>query len=306
LKIRILNPLIIIDILSILLILVAFFIPSNLLRIILGIPFLIFSPGYVLICAILDKEGMDGIEKAGLSIVTSIALVGLIGFGLNYTASGITLEMILASIGFFVIVVSIIGLVRQSRSWRGLILAPEFRFITPAGLKNLFSNPVISILLVLIVVALGGLGYAAITSKASEKFTEFYILGLYGKAQDYPAEFITENGTVTQVVYDSEIEALPGTLGKVTLGLVNQQQQTASYSVKIKIDNETADFDYSGMIQRELKINDLQPGVKWEGEIGFAPHHTGDKQKVEFILYKDGETVPEDSLQLWIDVSGVP
>ena len=44
-----------------------------------------------------------------------------------------------------------------------------------------------------------------------------------------------------------------------------------------------------------------EQGEKWEGEIGFAPMHTGENQKVEFLLYKDGSTEAYNSLHLWIN-----
>ena len=55
-KIRVFNWILIVDILTILLILAIAFVPSSFLRIILGLPFLLFFPGYVLIEAILVGE----------------------------------------------------------------------------------------------------------------------------------------------------------------------------------------------------------------------------------------------------------
>ena len=42
----------------------------------------------------------------------------------------------------------------------------------------------------------------------------------------------------------------------------------------------------------------------WEGEIGFAPAHVGENQKVEFFLYKDGSADPEETVRLWVGVKG--
>ncbi|MCK4222104.1 MAG: DUF1616 domain-containing protein, partial [Dehalococcoidia bacterium] len=56
------------------------------LRIVLGLPFLLFSPGYALIAALFPKKGsLDGIERIALSFGLSIAVVPLIGLILNYT-----------------------------------------------------------------------------------------------------------------------------------------------------------------------------------------------------------------------------
>ncbi len=46
----------------------------------------------------------------------------------------------------------------------------------------------------------------------------------------------------------------------------------------------------------------LDHDEKWENEVGFVLQVVGDDQKVEFILYKNGEEEPYSSLHLWIDV----
>ena len=66
--------------------------PSNILRIILGIPFLLFFPGYALAAALFTKgRGMDAVERVALSFGLSIAVVPLIGLILKYTPWGIRL-----------------------------------------------------------------------------------------------------------------------------------------------------------------------------------------------------------------------
>ena len=61
------------------------------------------------------KEGIDGVERVALSFGMSIAITALIGFGLNYTTSGIRLEPVLYSIFCFIIVMSAIALIRQKK-----------------------------------------------------------------------------------------------------------------------------------------------------------------------------------------------
>jgi len=70
--------------------------PSNVLRIILGLPFLFFFPGYTLMAVLFTKkEGMGNIQRLILSFGISIAVVPLIGLILNYTPWGISLETVL-------------------------------------------------------------------------------------------------------------------------------------------------------------------------------------------------------------------
>ena len=66
--IRVKNELIPLNLLVIVLVTVIILFPSNILRIILGLPFLLFFPGYTLVAALFTrKEGMSSIERVALS-----------------------------------------------------------------------------------------------------------------------------------------------------------------------------------------------------------------------------------------------
>jgi len=96
------------------LILVTIFFPSNIVRIILGIPFLLFFPGYTLMAALFTrKEEISGIRRVALSFGLSIAVVPLIGLILNYTPWGIRLEPLLYSVVSFILITSIIAWLRR-------------------------------------------------------------------------------------------------------------------------------------------------------------------------------------------------
>jgi uncharacterized membrane protein len=59
------------------------------LWILFGLPFVLFVPGYVLIAALFPRaDDLDWIERIALSFGLSIAVVPLIGLGLNYTPGG--------------------------------------------------------------------------------------------------------------------------------------------------------------------------------------------------------------------------
>ena len=66
--IRVKDELIPLNLLVIVLVAVIILFPSNILRLILGLPFLLFFPGYTLVAALFTKkEGMGGIERVALS-----------------------------------------------------------------------------------------------------------------------------------------------------------------------------------------------------------------------------------------------
>ena len=139
-------------------------------------------------------------------------------------------------------------------------------------------NKALSILLIVVIVAiLGGIGYMLVMPKQGDKFTEFYILGPGGKAAGYPKE-----GTVGKPV-------------QLLMGIINHEHQTTDYHVEIKISGETVN---------QLTINSIDEDQKWEQVISFTPRVPGEKQKVEFYLYKNNEPQPyfKDPLRLYIDI----
>ena len=120
-----------IGILTVLLAVVIAFFPSTIARIILGLPFLLFFPGYTLIAALFPKkESLGGVERVALSLGLSIAVVPLIGLVLNFTPWGIRLDPILISLVVFIIAASGVAWYRREK------LAPEERFAVSAELKE--------------------------------------------------------------------------------------------------------------------------------------------------------------------------
>jgi len=132
-------------------------------------------------------------------------------------------------------------------------------------------------LIVAIVATLGSIIYLAVTPSEAEKFTEFYILGIEGKAEDYPKQ------------------AILGEPVDIVLGVVNHEYQPASYKVGIKID---------GIEAGEVNIGTLVHQQKWEEKVSFVPQLVGEGQGVDFYLYKNGEDEPylKEPLRLYIDV----
>jgi len=252
---------------------------TGVLRIIFGLCLILFFPGYTLLSALFPREGdLSGIERVALSFGLSIAVVPLVGLILNYTPWGIRLYPILIAITIFILAAAAIAWQWQRRLPSQERFEVTFTVALPqwAGMSNL--DKALSIgLVVAIVAALGCLGYVIANPKQGEKFTEFYILGPEGKAENYPQ----------QVTVGEE--------ARVILGIVNHEHQPLSYRVEIEI---------SGVKDKELRTGILAHEEKWEQEIGFAPSEVGLNQKVEFWLYKDEEPQPhlEQPLHLYVDV----
>jgi len=181
----------------------------------------------------------------------------------------------------------------------------NFSFPSLAGQSSV--DKVLSVVLVVAILgAIGTLSYVIATPKEGEKFTEFYILGLEGKADWYPTEFVMEGNKTILVRYRS-VEAFQEKgeeYGRVTLGIVNHEHEEASYRVEVRINGERVTVWLGEQEVEELGPIVLEHEETWERETGYAPTEIGEGQKVEFVLYKDGELYFEDeeSLHLWINV----
>ena len=263
-------------ILVISLIIIIIFVPSFVLRIILGLPFLLFFPGYSLILALFPKrDQIGGIERVALSFGLSIATVPLIGLILNYTPLGITLESTLYSITGFIFVISIIAWLRL----RGLDepdrFKIEFQAIQLGWTGNKWDKALSAVLVISILAAISVLGYVLATPKVGEKFTEFYVLGPGGEASGYPTEISV------------------GEEASVILGIVNHEQEETSYLIEIVI---------GGTSYNETSPLNLANDEKWENQVSFQVDKPGNDQKIEFLLFKDGQIDIYRSLHLWVDV----
>jgi len=119
------RDLILVNLLSSLLIAAIAFFPDSSLRIILGLPFILFFPGYMLICALFPrKKDLDGIERLALSMGLSIAVTSLMGLMLNYTPFGIRLYSVTFSLLLFMLLMSEVAVYRRKIIYSEDVFAP--------------------------------------------------------------------------------------------------------------------------------------------------------------------------------------
>jgi uncharacterized membrane protein len=152
-------------------------------RIILGLPLVLFLPGYALIAASFPrKDDLDGIERVALSFGLSIAITPLLGLALNYTPFGIRLTPILIVLSVFTIALAISACARRSRipgdDRFGVDVRAFFRSIGLFKSADTKINRILTLILIIsILLAITVTVYVILTPKEGEKFTEFYVLG---------------------------------------------------------------------------------------------------------------------------------
>jgi len=257
------------------------------LRIVLGLPFILFIPGYILIFALfptkkIDK-GIDIIERIALSFGLSIAVVPLIGLGLNYTSWGIRLEPILFSIFLFIIGVGAIAIYRWVKTNPNERFNISFNLSLPKSESRL-DQALTVILVISILIAVIALIYVIVIPKTGEKFTEFYILGSKGLADEYPTNLtVGENATIT-------------------MGVVNHEYETINYTIEIWIINQTIVYNESNdenetiynhmyfIDKIQTKLNHITVDIEeewkpqWEYNQTFNINRTGNF-KLAFLLF---------------------
>jgi len=271
------SDLLLLNIATILLALIVVFLHSNAIRIVVGLPVMLFIPGYTLIAALFPGRGGPGkMERVVLSLGFSIAVVSLIGIILNYTPAGISLYPALISLVFFIVVISLVAWYRRRRLAESnrIALSPGLALISWRGQK--FIDRVLSIIVIVAVLgAIGVLGYAIARPGVGERYTEFYALGQGDMAEGYPEQLTV------------------GEEAEVTIGIINHEHQEMRYRIEIIAD---------GVSSGEVGEVVLDHEEKHEVGVGFIPGRAGDKQKVEFLLYRSDQDEPYRGLHFRVDV----
>ena len=257
---------------------------STWIRTVLGLPMVLFFPGYALIAALFPKkDDLDEIERIALSFGLSIAVVPLLGLGLNYTPWGIRLIPILVTLVIFTLIMCVITIYRRSELPEGEVFSVPFAAFFASIHEEVFTKSesrvdriLTVILLISIIASVVMLVYVIVTPKQGEKFTEFYILGPGQMADDYPTEFILDDS------------------GTVIVGVVNHEYARINYTLAIVLDNESLTRNQAIM---------LAHNETWEQTVTYTPDRAGTDMKLQFLLYKEHNyTAPYRDLHLWIDV----
>jgi uncharacterized membrane protein len=256
---------------------------SSIVRTVLGIPMVLFIPGYVLIAALFPKNNdLDSIERIALSFGLSIAVIPLLGLILNYTPFGIRLIPILLTLCSYSIILIFVADYRRKQLSEDIQFSVRFDKIYKA-IESEINAPrnkidrILNIILVFsIIFAIGMLYYVITTPKIGEKFTEFYILGASGKADNYPTDLRVGSPTT------------------ILTGVVNHEYSYINYTVQIMLGNDI-------LLSQKMVLNNNDT---WEKNVSFIPVKVGYDEKLTLSLFKeDNFTVPYRELHLWVNVS---
>ncbi len=253
--------------------------PLPMLRLVLGLGFVLLVPGYTLQAALFPcRDDLGGAERLALSFGLSIAVIPPISLLLDALPWGIRLWPIVLSETLFITLCSSLALYRRGR----LPYSDRVSLELETDLRGWWAvqDRTQRLLLGTLAVALMGAAVAAAaivwTPRPDERLTEFYILGSEGLAETYPRQ------------------AVVGQPVTVTMGIANQEGVAAEYRVEI--------CDGGDLIG-QLGPIDLEAGESEEQLLTFVPRKAGTDVKVEFWLFRDNGVEPYRALHLWIDVT---
>jgi len=280
--------------------LVALF-PHNIVRQVLGLIFVLFLPGYAATAALFpENDQIDTIERVALSFGLSIAIVPLIGLGLNFTPWGIRLDPILASVSAFIIGVSLVAWYRRTR------LPTDERFAIVVNLELDFQGmPLVDKILtvgivVMLVASIVVLAWAITTPRVGERFTQLAILGPGGMATDYPRNLtVGHNATVLLSVKSFEHRTLDYTIAIVLTNVTDNSTAVTQWSVNWS--QEHALSPYQAVAQNFT----LQHLEYYNHTFSFNVNSTG-TWKLQFLLYLQGEPITQSAyreVHLWLNVT---
>lgn len=252
---------------------------NSILRIIMGIPTVLFIPGYVLVAALFPKrDDLYGVERMALSLIMSIVVVSLLGLLLNFTL-GIDLVPIVVTLCLLEIITIFIAIYRRER----LSVDEKFSISFHKIYENMISglhpktktDGLLTMILIFSLVVLAGTIYFSFTTpKIGEKFTEFYVLNSSARTDNF----------LTNLKVDHSYDYL--------IGIVNYEHEPIDYTVEVVLDKNVLASD-------NLTLNYEET---WENNVTFVPDKEGTNMQLEFWLFRNNDfKEPYRKLYLWVN-----
>ncbi|WP_332899997.1 DUF1616 domain-containing protein [Haladaptatus sp. CMSO5] len=297
---------------------------SGTLRILVGLPLILVLPGYAMISALYpgripeegthDRDdpkkglrklpsnyGMSPVERIGLSIVASLALVPFVVFVLNFVWA-LEVTPILLGVSALTLLLAVVALVLR------LLLPAERQYRPSFGMRtdsashtgSLGSSrsklPTILLAVSLLLVAASA-GFAATVPPQSEEFSALYYASVpTGQSEEAPGPFAA------------------GQPADVPIGINNHEGEEVTYTVVGELQRvEQADngelqvVEEEELVRQEITVADGENATQ---NVTVEPTLTGGNLRMAFYLYKGD--VPENpsadnayrSIHRWVTVNG--
>jgi uncharacterized membrane protein len=281
---------------------------SGPIRILLGMPLLLFLPGYAFIAVLypdapdreypsFDEEatyrgrqvlpggGLEGVERFALSVIASTAIVPAVTLVASASPWGIAIQTVLAGTALLTVLLSLVAIAQRYRC------PPENRF-TPSilGSTLLFStkkdsygrsapSPALynGIFLVALIVLLATAGFAVANPPADDYdgYSEFYL-------------DTDEIDGDTDVLYDDSLSA--GESHSLTAYITNAEHQEMSYTTVVALQEVSYDNESASVHEQDVLASDsvtVEDGETHEQTLEVEPTRTGDDLRLVLFLFDE-------------------
>ncbi len=258
---------------------------TGIVRLLLGLGFALIVPGYCLTIMLLPwRKDMDMMTRMAFSVGGSAAALILLTLVLHLFSLPLTFELMMPALVLWIGGTSLVALIHRLARPQPAHEHHVPVFKLPHWMDTLFGkykSLVAAGLVLLVVVDLFAIYTFLITSVDALDVTEFYILGEEGFAERYPR-------AVTQ---GEDLE--------VTMGIANRQHDTHSYRLEVWA-VDSWDRDQRELVAQRDDIT-LESGQVQEWTLQWQMPWVGTDQRVEFLLFVDGDSEPYRTLHLTLD-----
>ncbi|WP_135855113.1 DUF1616 domain-containing protein [Halorussus salinus] len=310
------------------------------LRIVVGLPFVLFVPGYAFIAALFpeaatptaaesasdnqaeekeddvgdasrlslaaiqDRGSIDGIERVALSFGTSIAIVPLLGLILNFTPWGIRLVPIIITVsGFTLLATAIAARRRLQLPAEGRFRVPYNEWLATARTELIEPDTRTDLVLNVLLVASVLLAAASVT----------YAVAVPKQGESFTEFYVlTENETGELVADNYPTEFTVGESKPLHVGIGNHEHRQMDYTVVVEL-QQVQTTNNTTRVQAERELQRLQASVPangtWRQQLNVTPPMEGQRMRLTFLLYRDSapaQPTVENAyreLHLWVNVT---
>jgi uncharacterized membrane protein len=251
-----------------------------LLRVALGLPMVLFLPGYALIASFFPaKEALDRIGRVALGFGLSLAVVAPIGLVLDRSPWGLTRPSTALATFIVIAVTSIVAALRRMRLTNQDPDAVMFAIprVPPPTDWDRVTQAIVGLVVFGTVLLMIGAAPIVRTQMIGEPLTEFALYNAVGKPEFFPR----------QVDVNEPIE--------VQLSVVNNEGAPATFGLQVT---------GSARLIEPISPIRLVDGETWTGKIRFAVTQVGKHLPVQFDLVRldgSGNADPYRELLLWVD-----
>lgn len=256
-------------------------------RLVVGLAFVLYVPGYCIFEALLPRpRALDRVERIGISIGASVAVIPILALILDLLPWGLRpWPVVLGEMAVTVLFAAIALWQRTRREAVPEERAPGTGHWWPtASLAQLtrferFAYPAV------VVAAVGALAMLVgmlVVPSGEDLMTEMYVLGRGGLAEQLP-----------RVVAVGEVVS-------VTLGIVNRERGARTYRVEAWA-TDAWNPGAPELLVPPMSVS-VARGERLEWPMSWQMPYAGPDQSIDLVLFMDGNSQPYRRLRLWVDV----